>query len=171
MGSSSGKHKTLTSNYSSSRCSTLNVRVTLVEAIGRSRTHPRITLPRCAHHSGDVQGPMQIPRSNASMASGAQPCGLFHQQVLSCTQTPRSSCPTSHVTANPRSPADGLSTLLHISTVRVPTLPTLTPLDIAAYSVFTPDCELCKGRKGAYFHCCDPSLLQGGWINIRWMDG
>lgn len=170
MGSSSGKHKTLTSNYSSGRCSTLNVRVTLVEVIRRSKPHPRITLPRCEHHRGDVQGPMQIPRSNASMASGAQPCSLFHQQVFSRTQTPRSSCPTSRVTANPHSPANGLSTLLHTSMVRAPTLPTLTPLDIATYSVFTPDCELCKGRKGAYFHCCDPSLLQGGWINIRWMD-
>lgn len=145
-------------------------RLTLAEAIGGSGTRPRITLSCSEHPNGGVQGPTQIPRSNASTASGAQPCGLFHQQVLSRTQTPRSSCPRSRVTANPHSPANGLSTLLHTSTVRAPALPTLTPLGMATCSVFTPDCELCKGRKGACFHCCDPSLLQSGWINIGWMD-
>lgn len=51
-------------------------RLTLAEAIGGSRTHPRITLPCSEHPSRGVQGPTQIPRSNASTASGAQPCGL-----------------------------------------------------------------------------------------------
>lgn len=145
-------------------------RVTVLEAIRGPGTHPRLPFPRCEHPSRDSQGPTQIPRSNASTASAVQPRGLFHHQVLSHTQTPRSSCPTSRVTANPLSLANGLSTLLHTSTVRAPTLLTLTPPGIATCSVFTPDCELCKGRKGACFHCCDPSLLQGGWINIRWMD-
>lgn len=75
-----------------------------------SGTRPRITLPCSKHPSRGVQGPTQIPKSNASVASGAQPCSLF-QQVLSHTQTPRSSCPRSRVTANPRSPANSLSTL------------------------------------------------------------
>lgn len=173
MGSSSGKHKTPTSNYSSDGRSTPNVRESAAHFSRGNRgsgTRPRITLSCSEHPNGGVQGPTQIPRSNASTASGAQPWGLFHQQVLSRTQTPRSSCPRSRVTANPHSPANGLSTLLHTSTVRAPALPTLTPLGMATCSVFTPDCELCKGRKGACFHCCDPSLLQSGWINIGWMD-
>lgn len=45
----------------------------------------------------------------------------------------------------------------------------LTPLGATLCLAFTPAYELCEGRSGACFHCCGPSLMQEGLVNIVWI--